>query len=446
LSVEWLIPGKSAIRPLWYANGNLTKKDDGTNVHWYKYDVRNLMTDYDGPGRTNDTTYRYDAFGRRITKNVNGTKTAYVHDGLNTVAEYNGSNQLQRTYVTPGLDQNLSLTASGSTYYYLSDALGSIRQVLDADQATQNSYDYEAFGSVYGSSTENVSQPFRFTGREWDPESTLYYYRARNYAANLGRFLARDPRFGQMGTEHLAYLRSVLLYVYGYAANTPALLTDPRGMEEGPPGVPLPEGDYASLAPLYQKLLEAWRPVDKCYGELAPIVVEAILLKVRMDQALQLLEMRFWGYEGGMVGGLGAAALEGSYASSLIFFGLHALTGEDRLRAYVRARDEVWDEFMPAIVKKGLEAAAKGLECMIRHWRYLPAEEEYMQAKRRIDTILDEQKGREAEARARDTAIEDEQRARQQHYLEWTRHAIECNSAQECAATQHDWGPAPQPH
>jgi hypothetical protein len=44
---------------------------------------------------------------------VNGTKTAYVHDGLNTVAEYNGSNQLQRTYVTPGLDQNLSLTASG---------------------------------------------------------------------------------------------------------------------------------------------------------------------------------------------------------------------------------------------------------------------------------------------------------------------------------------------
>jgi hypothetical protein len=33
------------------ANGSLTKKDDGTNVHAYKYDFRNLMTDYDGPGR-----------------------------------------------------------------------------------------------------------------------------------------------------------------------------------------------------------------------------------------------------------------------------------------------------------------------------------------------------------------------------------------------------------
>ena len=45
------------------------------------------MTDYDGPGANNDTTYRYDALGRRITKDVNGTKTAYVHDGLNTMAE-----------------------------------------------------------------------------------------------------------------------------------------------------------------------------------------------------------------------------------------------------------------------------------------------------------------------------------------------------------------------
>jgi YD repeat-containing protein len=96
---------------LYGANGSLTKKDDGTNVHAYGYDLRNLMTDCDGPGANNDTTYTYDALGRRITKEVNGTKTAYVHDGLDTVAEYNGSNQLQRTYVTPGLDQNISLTA-----------------------------------------------------------------------------------------------------------------------------------------------------------------------------------------------------------------------------------------------------------------------------------------------------------------------------------------------
>ena len=204
---------------LYDPNGNLTKKDDGTNVHAYGYDFRNLMTDYDGPGSNNDTTYRYDPLGRRVTKDVNGTKTAYVHDGLNTVAEYNGSNQLQRTYVTPGLDQNLSVTASGSTYYYLSDALGSVRQVLDADQATQNSYDYEAFGSAYGSPTESLTQPFRFTGREWDPESNLYYYRARMYAAGAGRFSTRDPLRDVDGPN-----------LYQYVLNLPTFYGDPLGL------------------------------------------------------------------------------------------------------------------------------------------------------------------------------------------------------------------------
>lgn len=37
--------------------------------------------------------------------------------------------------------------------------------VIDANEATQNNYDYEAFGKVYGSPTENVIQPFRFTAR-----------------------------------------------------------------------------------------------------------------------------------------------------------------------------------------------------------------------------------------------------------------------------------------
>jgi len=101
---------------LYDANGNLTKKDDGTNVESYSYDFRNLMTDYDGPGSSNDSTYNYDAHGRRITKDVNGSKTAYFHDGLNVVAEYNGSSQLQRTYVTPGLDADLSMTASGAFF------------------------------------------------------------------------------------------------------------------------------------------------------------------------------------------------------------------------------------------------------------------------------------------------------------------------------------------
>jgi hypothetical protein len=88
--------------------------EDATNVPACKYDSRNLMTDYDGPGNNNDTTYKHSASGLRVQKAVGGSMTTkYYHDGLNVVAEYNGNSQLQRTYVTAGLGQNLSLTASG---------------------------------------------------------------------------------------------------------------------------------------------------------------------------------------------------------------------------------------------------------------------------------------------------------------------------------------------
>jgi RHS repeat-associated protein len=93
--------------------------------------------------------------------------------------------------------------------------------VLDADQATQNSYDYQAFGSVYGTPTENLSQPFRFTSREWDGECNLYYYRARMYSAGAGGFLARDP-VGQPGGAT----------AYVYALGDPALFVDPLGLKE----------------------------------------------------------------------------------------------------------------------------------------------------------------------------------------------------------------------
>jgi len=223
---------------LYDANGSLTKKDDGTNVHSYKYDARNLMTDYDGPGSNNDSTYRYDAGGRRITKNVNGSKTAYVYDFLNVVADYDGSNQLQATYVTPGLDDNLSVTCSGSTYAYLRDGIGSIRQLLSSDEALQNAYDYEAFGKSYGTTAENVTNRYRFTGREWDAESALYYYRFRAMAAGSGAFVRRD---------FLSF--SLRPNKYAYVHSNPVRFVDPSGGGVTVGGTPAEQSDiFGDLA------------------------------------------------------------------------------------------------------------------------------------------------------------------------------------------------------
>jgi RHS repeat-associated protein len=58
-----------------------------------------------------------------------------------------------------------------------------------------------------------------FTGREWDPEIGLYYYRARYYDPHLGRFISEDP-IGFRGGENF----------YAYVGGNPVSQKDPLGL------------------------------------------------------------------------------------------------------------------------------------------------------------------------------------------------------------------------
>jgi RHS repeat-associated protein len=65
-----------------------------------------------------------------------------------------------------------------------------------------------------------MRNPFRYTARELDSETGLYYYRARYYEPSIGRFLSEDPlRFG--GGAHF----------FKYAKNIPVDLVDPYGLK-----------------------------------------------------------------------------------------------------------------------------------------------------------------------------------------------------------------------
>jgi RHS repeat-associated protein len=64
-----------------------------------------------------------------------------------------------------------------------------------------------------------VPAPYAFTGREWEPESGLYYYRARYYDPKIGRFISEDP---------YRWLADANLYVY--VRNNPVNRTDPTGL------------------------------------------------------------------------------------------------------------------------------------------------------------------------------------------------------------------------
>jgi RHS repeat-associated protein len=97
-------------------------------------------------------------------------------------------------------------------------ATGSSRRWIKIAGSNAQSYTYDSFGNVTAS-TGTVANPFQFTAREFDPETALYYYRARYYDASAGRFLNEDP-LGVNGGINL----------YRYALNSPTNYFDPLGL------------------------------------------------------------------------------------------------------------------------------------------------------------------------------------------------------------------------
>jgi len=177
-------------------------------------------------------TYVYDAAGRRIEKQYDGvTVLKYVYDGDHCIAEYDGNNNLRRKYIYgPGVDEPICMgEATGAyagTYYYHFDALGSVVALTNSSGNTVQVYEYDVYGQV-GSSDPNHPNRFLFTGREFDKETGLYYYRARYYNPQIGRFLQTDPVGYGAGMN-----------LYAYCGNGAVNWGDPSGLDPCDPCKP----------------------------------------------------------------------------------------------------------------------------------------------------------------------------------------------------------------
>ena len=201
-------------------NGNLIQKTDKATIEItdYIYDVENQLIRIDLPGGT-VAQYRYDALGRRIEKNVDSVITRYVYNNEDILLEFDGTNtQIARYTHGLGIDEPLIMERGGQSFFYHTDGLGSIIDLTDSNGAVVQSYVYDSFGNIE-QQVGSLVNPYTYTGREFDPESGLYYYRARYYDSTMGRFINEDPIGFAAGDDNF----------YGYVQNNPINFVDPDG-------------------------------------------------------------------------------------------------------------------------------------------------------------------------------------------------------------------------
>lgn len=202
------------------SNGNTTSKTDATGTTTYTWDYENRLTSVTLPNSGGTVSFTYDPLGRRIRKVFGSATTIYAYDGENIVEETDGSGTAVARYAMGlSIDEPLAMLRSSATHFYSADGLGSITSLTDASGAVAASYSYDTFGNLTASAGSLVN-PFRYTAREWDTETGLYFYRARYYDSMAGRFLSEDP----LGTD------SDDLDLYRYVQNSPVGYTDPRGL------------------------------------------------------------------------------------------------------------------------------------------------------------------------------------------------------------------------
>jgi len=181
-------------------NGNGCLTGDG--VWTYGYDVLNRLNSAVKTGVS--ANYTYDPMDRQVQKNVSGTKTNFVYNGLQRIAEYDGStgDLITRFVYATGLDEPVvEIDSGGTKTFFHRDRLGSVIARTNSGGAVVDRYEYGSYGESAALSGTN----FGFTGQRFDAESGLYFYKSRYYSPTIGRFLQPDA---------IGYADALNLYTY----------------------------------------------------------------------------------------------------------------------------------------------------------------------------------------------------------------------------------------
>jgi RHS repeat-associated protein len=207
------------------ANGNLIKKETiaSPKVTWlYTYDLFNRLIKVAKNNET-ITEYTYDESGLRIKKRSPATSVYYTFDtGGNVLYEQENRDYMQYIYVYgkhfARVDGNLD-SGVRAKYFYHTDHLGSTVLVTDESGKQVWSAEYTPFGKQV-SKDGKLDHVTQFTGKDLDEDTGLYYFDARWYDDELGRFITEDPNTDPNNIN-----------LYWYCDNNPMINIDPDGRE-----------------------------------------------------------------------------------------------------------------------------------------------------------------------------------------------------------------------
>ncbi len=204
------------------ANGNTLSKTDGGSTTIYAYDFENRLISAQTP--SSHIEYNYDVNGVRVRTIANSSITTYLIDTNREIAqvveEKDALGGVLVSYVYG--DDLISQQRGGISSYYHYDGIGSTRALTSSSETITDTYSYEAFGVLVGS-TGSTPNHYRFTGEQFDPNVGFYYLRARYYNPSVGRFLTEDPWHGNIFDPQS-------LHKYTYVHLDPINKTDPSGL------------------------------------------------------------------------------------------------------------------------------------------------------------------------------------------------------------------------
>ncbi|MGY2680896.1 DUF6531 domain-containing protein [Pseudomonas tolaasii] len=180
------------------AFGNLIRERRGREhrlITEYRYDCQHRLIGITRPdGQT--ASYRYDPFGRRISKTVDGKTTEFFWQGDKLIAEHHADRHRSYIYEPDSFRPLALLDGFGpkatQPFYYQLDHLGTPQELTAPNGEIVWSAHYKAYGKISRLDVGKIDNPLRFQGQYFAPESGLHYNRHRYYNPNLGRYVTPD--------------------------------------------------------------------------------------------------------------------------------------------------------------------------------------------------------------------------------------------------------------